>query len=102
MFLIPGGSAMGLRLLDSLPWEASEKRRAGAEHDQFGALPVLEDYHGEVAKRYSKADAPVTGYPDVHEQPPADQQSGNALISIPHTAPVSRLVTAVCMFLWRR
>ncbi|MEZ4483254.1 MAG: transglutaminase family protein [Syntrophotaleaceae bacterium] len=34
-----------------------------------------------------KADAPVTGYPwTFDEQPPADQQSGNAPISIPHTA----------------
>jgi len=87
MFLIPGGSAMGLRLpLESLPWEAPEKRETGVEHDQFGALPVLEDSHGEVAKRYSKIEKPVTAHPEVHEQPPADEQRGDALIKIPHTA----------------
>ena len=61
MFLIPGGSAMGLRLpLDALPWVKPEKREPRVEHDQFGKLPALEDYHGEVAKLSSRReDDPV-------------------------------------------
>ncbi len=46
MFLIPGDSAMGMRLpLDSLPWVAPEKREPFYERDQFEELPELEDYH---------------------------------------------------------
>ncbi|MBW2504636.1 MAG: transglutaminase family protein [Deltaproteobacteria bacterium] len=54
MFLIPGASAMGLRLpLDSLDWQDPEGQPIRQEHDQFGELPPLKDYHGEVAKHYS-------------------------------------------------
>ncbi len=46
MFLIPGDSAMGMRLpLDSLPWVAPDKREPFFEQDQFAELPPLEDYH---------------------------------------------------------
>ncbi len=87
MFLIPGGSAMGLRLpLDSLPWEAPEKREIRPEHDQFGKLPILEDFHGEVAKRYSQIEAPATTHPEVHEQPLADGRRSEDLARVPHTA----------------
>jgi uncharacterized protein (DUF2126 family) len=86
MFLIPGGSAMGLRLpLDSLPWEA-DKSELRPEHDQFGELPVLEDYHGEVARRYSQLEEAVTAHPEVHEQPPADAERAGEAVKIPHTA----------------
>ncbi|PLX78638.1 MAG: IMP dehydrogenase [Desulfuromonas sp.] len=87
MFLIPGGSAMGLRLpLESLPWEAPEKRELNPEHNQFAELPVLEDYHGEVAKRYSQVEETASAHPEVHEQPPADAGGDGEFIKIPHTA----------------
>jgi len=87
MFLVPGGSAMGLRLpLDSLPWEAPEKREIRPEHNQFGPLPVLEDYHGEVAARFSHVEEAVPVHPEVSEQSPADGRRQEDLVKIPHTA----------------
>ncbi|MFO7767319.1 MAG: transglutaminase family protein [Pelovirga sp.] len=42
MYLIPGDSAMGMRLpLDSLPWVAPEKREPFMEQSQFAPLPPL-------------------------------------------------------------
>ena len=46
MFLIPGDSAMGVRLpLDSLPWVAAEKREPFFEQSLFAPLGHLADYH---------------------------------------------------------
>ncbi len=87
MFLIPGGSAMGMRLpLDSLPWKAPEKREIQREHNQFGDLPPLEDYHGEVAKRYSHVEKRVDAQAGVQEQPVADGRRESDLVDVPHTA----------------
>ena len=87
MFLIPGGSAMGMRLpLDSLPWEAPETREPQAEHDQFGELPVLADFHGEVARRYSRMMETSTDAPEPPEQPLADGRRQSDLVKVPHTA----------------
>ena len=46
MFLIPGASAMGMRLpLDALPWLAPEEREIPCEESQFAELPPLGNYH---------------------------------------------------------
>ncbi|MDO3379251.1 DUF2126 domain-containing protein [Geoalkalibacter halelectricus] len=87
MFLIPGGSAMGLRLpLDSLPWVAPEKREIWPEHNLFGELPPLEDYHGEVARRYRSLETPPAAHPELREQPPAHGRREGDLVKVPHTA----------------
>jgi uncharacterized protein (DUF2126 family) len=87
MFLIPGGSSMGLRLpLDSLPWVAPEKRQPQPENNQFGELPPLEDYHGEIAKRFSHIEEPLPAHPELQEQPAADEQRAGSLDVVPHTA----------------
>lgn len=81
MFLIPGNSPMGMRLpLDSLPWVAPEKREIQPEHDQFGALPELTDFHGEVAKRYSHLESQTEAHPDVKPQ-----AASVNLVDVPHT-----------------
>jgi uncharacterized protein (DUF2126 family)/transglutaminase-like putative cysteine protease len=85
MMLIPGGSAMGVRLpLEALPWEAPEARDLQPEHDQFSPLPALADYHGAVARRYSRM-APAVDPQPSPLQPVADEP-GAALVSVPHTA----------------
>jgi len=87
MFLIPGGSAMGLRLpLDSLPWVAPEKREIRPEHNLFGTLPRLGDFHGEVAQRFSHVEEPPAAPPGVQEQPVADGRREVDWIDVPHTA----------------
>ncbi|BCR07018.1 IMP dehydrogenase [Desulfuromonas versatilis] len=84
MFLIPGNSAMGMRLpLDSLPWVAPEKRETQAQHDLFGPLPELGDAHGEVARRYSHIEPPE---PVDQEPPRADEPASGDPVEVPHTA----------------
>ncbi len=69
MFLIPGDSAMGMRLpLDSLPWVAPDKREPFYERDQFEELPELEDYHAHADEK-----------PIPEEDPPAE-------VEVSHTA----------------
>lgn len=54
MFLVPGDSAMGLRLpLNSLPWVAFEDRDHEHERSLFEAVAPLEDIDSEVSRRYS-------------------------------------------------
>lgn len=70
MFLVPGGSAMGLRLpLDSLPWVAPERRESVAQHDPFAELPPLPDF--------ADSAAPAAAQP---------APAGGALVEVPHTA----------------
>ncbi len=87
MVLIPGGSSMGLRLpLDSLPRVPAESDELRPEHNQFGELPPLGDYHGEVAKRYSQLEEQVAAHPELHEQSVADGSNDGDLDDVPHTA----------------
>lgn len=56
MFLVPGDSAMGLRLpLNSLPWVAYEDRDHMHERSLYEAVEALGDIDSEVSRRYSKA-----------------------------------------------
>ncbi|HEY5674186.1 MAG TPA: transglutaminase family protein [Malonomonas sp.] len=74
MFLIPGDSAMGMRLpLDSLPWVAPDKREPFYERDQFADRPELEDYH-------ALAGASSGAEEDAAEQEPMPE------VEISHTA----------------
>ena len=78
MYLIPGDSAMGMRLpLDSLPWVAPEKREPFMEQSQFAALPVLGNYH----QSYWQQDIPGQSLAatDASDEP-------LALEDVPHTA----------------
>ena len=55
MFLIPGDSAMGLRLpLNSLPWVAYKDRDHEPERSLYEAVEPLQDMDAEVSRRYSK------------------------------------------------
>ncbi len=85
MFLIPGNSAMGLRLpLESIPWVAPEERELPEERSLFAPLPELGDVHGEVARRYSHFDPENAPHPELRPQTPAD--AGKKPVEIPHTA----------------
>ncbi len=87
MFLIPGGSSMGLRLpLDSLPKVDPEKRPIRPEHNLFGELPPLADYHGEVALRYSHIEEKPDAQQGLKEHPVADGRREEDLVEVPHTA----------------
>ena len=77
MFLIPGDSAMGMRLpLDSLPWIAPDKREPFFEQDQFAELPPLEDYHEQAT-----GDSAHAG-----EDSAKDEQKTAPEVEITHTA----------------
>ncbi|WP_305045406.1 transglutaminase family protein [Geoalkalibacter sp.] len=85
MYLIPGGSAMGLRLpLDSLPWVAPDKRDLHPVHDPFTPLPPLADYHGEVARRFHQVE-PAEPLSAQRDQPLGDEPR-LPLVDVPHTA----------------
>ena len=89
MYLIPGNSAMGMRLpLDSLPWVAPEEKELEAEHEQslLQSLPELGDFHGEVARRYSTLESNEDENSEFQEQEPADDTSEVKYVEIPHTA----------------
>ncbi len=84
MYLIPGNSPMGMRMpLESLPWEAPDKRDPQEPQSQFEPLPELEDYHGEVTKRYSKSEKYQDPHPEFAKQFKGDSEKN---IKIPHTA----------------
>ncbi|OYV51562.1 MAG: IMP dehydrogenase, partial [Burkholderiales bacterium 21-58-4] len=77
MFLIPGDSAMGLRLpLSALPWV--EDREVETERSLFEEVGPLGDTAGEVSRRYSE-------YVDDGESTPESVESGEK-DWIPHTA----------------
>ncbi|OAD19026.1 transglutaminase [Candidatus Thiomargarita nelsonii] len=66
MYLIQGDSPMGLRLpLDSLPWV---ERKIQEERSLFEEHPPLQEFHGEVAQRYSQWVEAPPEHEGIHEQ----------------------------------
>ncbi len=94
MYLIPGNASMGVRLpLDSLPWVTPEVRERETEYEQsqFQTLPDLADFHGEVAKRYSKTEpaediSSEFQQQDIADEPVKDEYGNIKYIEVPHTA----------------
>ncbi len=83
LYLVPGDSAMGLRLpLGSLPWVAEEKREPWIEVDPFAPTAPLANFHGEVAVRYSHLEQAAPEHPEIHPQPEDD----SVTVEVPHTA----------------
>jgi uncharacterized protein (DUF2126 family)/transglutaminase-like putative cysteine protease len=67
MYLIPGDSPMGLRLpLDSLPWV--KRKKIHEERSLFEDHPPLQEFHGEVAQRYSQWVESPPEHEGIHEQ----------------------------------
>ena len=84
MFLIPGDSAMGMRLpLDSLPWVAPEKREPFYERDQFEELPELEDYHDKVGESTSTEEETSTEVEVSHTALCVESRDGRLHIFMP-------------------
>ena len=83
MFLVPGDSAMGLRLpLGSLPWVELQDRDEEHERSLFEEVGPLGDVAGEVARRYSELVEEKEPHPELHDQEAADEPKE----WIPHTA----------------
>ena len=86
MFLVPGDSAMGLRLpLNSLPWVPYEDRDHEHERSLFETVEPLGDIDSEVSRRYSKTTSKAAAHPTEmesadNEDTPADPKY------TPHTA----------------
>ncbi|MBI1173689.1 MAG: IMP dehydrogenase [Sideroxydans sp.] len=87
MFLVPGDSAMGLRLpLGSLPWVPLEKRDEEHTRSLFEEVGALGDVAGEVARRYGKLEEKENEHPEIHDQAAADAEEAGQPEYIPHTA----------------
>jgi len=88
LFLLPGTSSMGLRLpLDALPWVAPEKRPTPQERSLFEPdIPPLQDFHGDVARRYSSFEVEAPVHPEIQPQQQADQANVTEWVDVPHTA----------------
>ncbi|MCX7083185.1 MAG: transglutaminase family protein [Methylococcales bacterium] len=85
LFLIPGNSPMGMRLpLASLPWLAPDKRDTSEPQSLFEDLPELDDYYGEVTRRYSHLIAKAKEHPEIIEQETGDTVAQE--VEVPHTA----------------
>ena len=77
MFLMPGGSPMGLRLpLDSLPWVAPEKREIEEESSPMASQPPLGNFHA----RFESGPEPI------REQQRPEVQSETQNLDVIHTA----------------
>ena len=90
MFLVPGDSAMGLRLpLDSLPWVAYEDRDHEHERSLFETVEPLGDIDSEVSRRYSqiskKSPSKKTAHPTEMEAADDEDTPTNPKYT-PHTA----------------
>ncbi len=85
MFLIPGNSPMGMRLpLASLPWVAPDKIDTQEPQSLFTDLPELDDYYGEVTRRYSHIEERINEHPEIIEQAVGDDVA--VQVEVPHTA----------------
>lgn len=73
MFLLPGDSAMGMRLpLDSLIWESEKKRLQPLPRDPFAPKSPLPEDFGEVHQRYAQYLQPEVSPAFLQEQESAD------------------------------
>jgi len=82
MFLIPGDSAMGLRLpLKSLPWASDDIRENTQERSLYDEVGPLPDVHSEVSQRYSITSQTVQHPTEMHSA-----ETPSSLAWTPHTA----------------
>jgi len=85
MFLVPGDSAMGLRLpLNSLPWVPNEDREHEHERSLFDTVEPLGDIDSEVSRRYSKTGKTVAHPTEMESADDEDAKSDPKYT--PHTA----------------
>jgi len=83
MFLVPGDSAMGLRLpLNSLPWVPFEDRDNEHERSLFEVVEPLGDIDSEVSRRYSKAGKKAKHPTEMESADDSDDEPKHT----PHTA----------------
>lgn len=84
MFLVPGDSAMGLRLpLNSLPWVPFEDRQHPHERSLYERVEALGDIESEVSRRYSQM-SKLESHPT--EMEAADGETPHDPEWTPHTA----------------
>ncbi len=97
MYLLPGDSPMGVRLpINSLPGQS--KRESHGERSLFETKGPLEDYYGEVTRRFSVLVEEPVAHPEINQQDLADDNQGTE--GIGHTALcVEPRNACLCVFL---